>query len=332
MNIIFQPRKHITGLSLIELLVAMVVGLILIGGTASIYLASKQSFIEVDRMSRMTQNSRFALQMVSEALIHAGYTGELPAGSIELDPSLTDIAGTDCTGNAAAYIIGSYLIATTSDAGGDALGCITDAVPDTSVLVVKNVRPIRFTDTDDNGTIDSPDVLNGTTTYIIANNIRGILFDGADTAPTIVTGGDVPGGNGWIYEAQLYYIRDIGTGIPQLSRKMLAWNGAAMAFTTEDLVAGVENISFLFGSDSDGDGDVDIYQTSAVVTDWTSIGAIEINILVRSETADPQHQDIKVYNLAGLDPIGPLDDNFYRMVMQTTVSLRNPKFVIRGNL
>jgi len=326
--------KRAKGFSLVELMVAMVVGLIIIGGTASVYLASKRSYVEVELMARMTQNSRFALQMISESLLHAGYTGELPAGSIELDPNLNAIAGTDCDAPAAAYDIGNYLLAATADADGDAFSCIDDAVPGTSVIVIKNVRPMRLSDSDDDGVIDSPEGISATNTYIMANNSRGIMFDGADTVPSIFVGGDVPGGNAWLYEVQIYYIRDIGTGIPQLSRKVLQQTAGNMAFTTENLVSGVENMSLLFGLDSDGNGEVDIYRTAANVlaAEWNNIGAIEINILVRSDTADAQYTDVKTYRLAGLADIGPLNDNFHRMVMETTVSLRNPKFIIRGNL
>jgi len=326
----FSTRHKIAGLSLVELMVAMVVGLIIIGGTASVYLASKRSYIEVERMARMTQNSRFAVQLISEALIHAGYTGELPAGSIELDTSLTAVAGTDCSDTAAAYDIEHHIFAAISDANGDAFGCVTDAQPGTGVILIKNVRPMKLSDTDDDGAVDDPETINGTNTYIMANNVRGIMFDGADTAPTIVEGGDVPDGNAWVYQVQAYYVRDTG----QLSRRVLAWNGGAMAFTTEDLIEGVENLSFLFGIDSNSDGNIDIYRTAANVSalEWGNIGAIQVNVLVKSDTADPQYTDTKVYNLGGIAAIGPLNDNFHRMVMQSTISLRNPKFVIRGNL
>jgi len=326
--------NKMAGLSLIELMVAMFVGLILVGGTASVYLASKNSYLEVERMARLTQNGRFAVQLIAESIIHAGYTGELPAGSIELDSNLTVVAGTDCTGAAAAYDVEHYMFAATSDANGDAFGCVDDAVPGTSVILMKNVRPMKIIDSDDNGIVDSPEAITGTNTYIMANNLRGVMFDGADTAPSIEEGGDIPGGSAWIYQVQVFYIRDNGTGNPVLSRKMLAWNGAAMAFTTEDLITGVERLSFLFGSDSNADGEIDIYRTAANVPaiEWLNIGAIQINVLVRSETSDPRYTDDRVYNLGGLGAIGPLNDNFHRMVMQSTVSLRNPKFVIRGNL
>ncbi|RLA04834.1 MAG: hypothetical protein DRQ47_02705, partial [Gammaproteobacteria bacterium] len=258
MKKLILSKYKMVGLSLVELMVAMFVGMILIGGTASVYLASKRSYIEVERMARMTQNSRFAVQMVSEALIHAGYTGELPAGSIELDTNLGAIAGTDCAGAAAAYDIEHYMIAAVSDGSGAALDCITDAMPNTGVIVIKNVRPMRIRDIDPpdtdgvaDGTIEGIETTNA---YIMANNVRGILFDGADTAPTIVAGGDVPDGNAWIYQVQVYYVRDNGTDTPQLSRKILSWNGASMALATEDLIEGVENLSFMFGSDSNADG------------------------------------------------------------------------------
>ncbi len=326
----FLTRHKIAGLSLVELMVAMLVGLIVIGGTASVYLASKRSYVEVERMARMTQNGRFAIQMISEAIVHAGYTGELPPGSIEMDTNLTAIAGTDCSDSAAAYDIEHYMFAAVSDVNGEAFDCVTDALPGTSVILVKSVRPMRISDSDDNGIVDDPEVITGTNTYIMANNIRGVMFDGDATAPSIIEGGDIPGGNAWIYQVEAYYIRDTG----QLSRRVLAWNGAAMEFTTQDLVDGVENISFLFGLDSNADGDIDIYKTAANINalEWLNIGAIQISILVRSDTTDAQYIDTKVYNLAGVAPIGPLNDNFHRMVMQSTVSLRNPKFVIRGNL
>jgi len=331
MNTLTQFKKS-QGMSLVELMVSMAIGLILIGGTASVYLASKRSYVEVERMSRVTQNSRFALQLLSEAVQHAGFVGEIPMGSIELDPNLNAV-NSDCSDLAAAYDIDNYLLATESSGAGAAFGCINDALPNTSVLLVKNVRPMRLIDSDDNGTIDSPEGLNATTTYVVSNNIRGILFDGADAAPTVTEGGDVPDGSAWEYQAQIYYIRDTAAG-PQLSRRVLAWSGGSMSWITEDLILGVENMSFSFGLDTNADGDIDTYKPVAAMVpiDWNNVYAIECDVLVRSETTDPQYTDTKTYNLSGIAAIGPLNDNFHRMVMQNTVSLRNPYFVIRGNL
>ncbi len=327
-----QMNKRTQGFSIIELLVSAAVGLILIAGISSVYVASKRSYTEVERMSRITQNSRFALQMITESLQHAGFTGEVPLGNIIVDGSL-DNPGNDCAGTAAAYSVDYYLIADFADNGGNAFGCIDDAVANSSVILVKNVRPMRMTDENDDGLIDTPSALAGTATYIISNNAQGVIFDGADTAPTVNESGEIPDGSAWEYEMHIYYIRDLAD--PTLARRTLTWDGAAMSFVTEDLITGVEAMSFLFGLDTNTDGEIDTYRTigNMLGTEWSQVAAIETDVLVRSETQDPNHTDNEVYNLAGLAvAFGPQADNYHRLVMQSTVSIRNPQFVIRGNL
>ncbi len=330
-------NNKVTGFSLLELMLAMFLSLIIIAGTAAAYLSSKRSYEEVESIARLTQNSRFAVQIISEALIHAGFMGELPAGSIELDANLDPIAGTDCTGYAAAYELEHTILATISNDSGDVFGCIKDAVPDTGAILIKNVQPMKITDSNNDGNVDSPFTLSGSNqkyTYVMANNSRGLLFDGMDIAPAIKQGGDIPGGNAWQYQFQIYYVRGPLSETPRLSRKSLLWNGKAMALSTEDLIEGVENMNFLLGSDSNADGDIDIYRTSEEISaeGWTDIAAIRISLLVRSDTEDVQYTDIKEYDLGGITSIGPLHDHYHRMLMQSSVSLRNPKFVIRGNL
>ena len=325
-------KKHSRGLTLVELMISLVIGLFLIGGISSVYLAAKRSSAEVERMARMSQNSRLALQILSDALIHAGYTGELAVGNIIKDTNLGSIAGTDCIGKAAAYDINNYLVVATADGNGDALGCITDALPLTPVLMIKSVRPMKLLDSTSDGIIDYPEPIIGKNTYIIANNNSGILFDGADKPPSITIGGDIPGGNAWLYQAQIYYIRDKGIATPQLCRKVLAWNGKTMALVTEELVEDIENMRFLFGVDTNADGNVDKYSNAKAVTNWNNISSVEIYILVRSSSPDFQYEDNKTYNLADLPPIVAPADNFHRQVMQTTLSLPNPSFAIRSNL
>ncbi len=63
------------GFSLVELMVGMVLGLMLIGGAVSIYLATKQSYTEVEQVAALTENARFAEQIVGESLRHMGFFG-----------------------------------------------------------------------------------------------------------------------------------------------------------------------------------------------------------------------------------------------------------------
>ena len=89
------------GFSLVELMVSMVLGLMLIAGAVSIYLASKQSYVEVEQVAVLSENVRFAEKLVGNALRHAGFLGEATASGVTNDSGLVAPAG-DCNSPAAA--------------------------------------------------------------------------------------------------------------------------------------------------------------------------------------------------------------------------------------
>jgi type IV pilus assembly protein PilW len=64
-----------TGFSLIEMMVALTIGLFLLGGVLAIYVNSKQSYRQNDAMGRLQENARFAFQMLSRELQGAGFPG-----------------------------------------------------------------------------------------------------------------------------------------------------------------------------------------------------------------------------------------------------------------
>lgn len=68
------------GLSIIELLVAMVIGLILLLGVSQVFLSSRQTFATNDAMTKLQENGRFALEFIAATARQAGY---LSPGSSE---------------------------------------------------------------------------------------------------------------------------------------------------------------------------------------------------------------------------------------------------------
>lgn len=68
-----NPRQ--TGLSLIELMIAMVVGLILIAGVLSIFISSRQSYSINGAVAQIQENGRFALDFIRKDTRMAGYMG-----------------------------------------------------------------------------------------------------------------------------------------------------------------------------------------------------------------------------------------------------------------
>ena len=312
-------HKTTKGFSLMELMVAMVLGFIVIGGAISVYLASKRSLTEVDQVATLSENGRFALQLLGYSIRHIGfYGGPNPDRYCKVNPSelcipLQAPAG-DCTGDAAAYDIGNSFFALRATSA-TVEGCITDAMPDTDVLVIKNV-----------GSTPLSGGWSSQQTYVVAGRVSFELRDGADM-PLDIGENNVA----WPYQLQIYYIRD--GAAPTLSRKILAWDAVAgsMSIQTEDLVQGVENMRFRFGYDSNDDGEVD---TLANLTDvsiadaWNQVTSLQVFLLLASDVIDPSYTNEKTYQLGDI-AVSP-GDAVRRILLHSDITLRNRRLVGRS--
>lgn len=73
--------RHQQGLSLVELMVALVLGLILMTGIIQVFLSSKQTYSTNEAMARMQENGRFALEFMSRSARLAGYIEPIYTGN-----------------------------------------------------------------------------------------------------------------------------------------------------------------------------------------------------------------------------------------------------------
>lgn len=153
------------GLTLIELMVAMVIGLVLLSGILTVYLGSKKSYSTRDQVSLMEENARAALRTLKRHIEHAGYSsdsGMLVANYI-IPTSVTPNAGTCADGSD--NIVKSAVLEDTADAAnGDTIGvgfysdnrvlsdctetnlpneCRVDQAPDRQATMVYNTFSVR---------------------------------------------------------------------------------------------------------------------------------------------------------------------------------------------
>lgn len=70
---IFSLAKKQQGLSIVELMVALAVGMVLIAGILQVFLSSKNTYAVNEAMSRVQENGRFALEFIANSARHAGY-------------------------------------------------------------------------------------------------------------------------------------------------------------------------------------------------------------------------------------------------------------------
>ena len=66
-------RSKQLGLSIVELLVALVISMLLLTGVIQVFFSSKQTYASNEASSRLQENGRFALEFIAQSARHAGY-------------------------------------------------------------------------------------------------------------------------------------------------------------------------------------------------------------------------------------------------------------------
>src|SRR5690554_297887 len=64
-----------SGLSLIELMIAITLGLFLLAGVINLFVASRQSYQTQEALARMQEAGRFSMDFITQDLRRAGYWG-----------------------------------------------------------------------------------------------------------------------------------------------------------------------------------------------------------------------------------------------------------------
>lgn len=142
------PRRLMSrGVSLVELLVAVTLGLFIVAVMLGLLARNSEARGELEKSGRQVENGRYALQRLSEDLRHAGFYGDF--GSPVAPTSVPDRdkvceRGLDAAELASLKVsMGMPVQAFTGVASGSQPSCIANAdfVSGTNVLVVRFVSP-----------------------------------------------------------------------------------------------------------------------------------------------------------------------------------------------
>lgn len=123
----YKPKKTQLGLSLIEMLIAMLIGIFLLAGISSSYVNSKTSSVKRNQASVLEDNGRIALETITDILEKTGYT-PINAGPIpqQFITNTADVVVSTCPGGSTNVIDPAVLTLTTNGVGSasDSLGVI----------------------------------------------------------------------------------------------------------------------------------------------------------------------------------------------------------------
>jgi type IV pilus assembly protein PilW len=310
------------GFSLVELLVAMVVGLVIVGGAFSLHSGTRKTQVKNEEQMDMVADARFAIELIAYDLRHAGMWGGTNKDSlIDCRSSHTgcvqSAAGEGLpnavTGDCEAgwyYDLSEPVVGVTSNVTKYA-NCVSNRKSGTDMLTV------RYADSNQQGVLAKGQV------YVRSNFMNGRVFVG-DTQPELDAYDTDPLTQNHELHSNLYYISTysdaVGDGIPALRRSSLV-NGPAI----EDqlLISGVHDLQVAFGEDVDGDQSIDRYADPSDVSDWSNVYAAKIWMVMRSDKKQTGNiTTTKTFTIDGVQSTYGADGYRYFMV-STVVDLRN---------
>ena len=353
----YNNSKHKeAGLSLIELMIAMLVGLILIAGVLSIFISSRASYGINGAVGQIQENGRFALDFIRTATRKAGYMGCANSTSTVsyLNPS-ADTMPYDFTTAITGYYFTAVPPAPTENPAPDpAAGDWTpnlDAYLTGKVLPNTDVLVVRYTQ-------NNPMYINNITSSAATNmNVTGInsLAPGdlmliSNCTSAIVMQTTAPTAGSTISHAAAGSPGNATTGVPQNyigaqvvspntdafyigqgadgSPALFAASFVSGAFTSQELVPGVESMRVLYGVDLNGDQVPDEYDKADSVDGaglWNSVVSVRVALLLRSNNgAVPQPTAaIPITLLETITAFTPPLDTRLRQKFIATIGIRN---------
>ncbi|MBL8473335.1 MAG: PilW family protein [Rhodocyclaceae bacterium] len=328
------------GLSLIELMVAITISLLLLTGLTSIYLSNSRSRSELDKSTRQIENGRYAMELLSDDIRHAGFYGpmttapSLPASITALpDPCYTALDGSaDDLQSALGLPLQGYAGTTTAAALDTKLGCLKTAAvgykPNTAVMVVRRIATTAGLSASNYNMQVSSCPGDPAPGWILSKTSTDFtLHKNASPGCTPISG--APTADIVPYFVHIYYVSTCsGTdctaagavAVPTLKRIEL---GTTAMSAPVPLVDGIENLQFEYGVDNTNDGAPDVYMSAPAFADWRNVMSVRVSLLSRSSEPTTGYTDAKAYQI-GPVTVAASGDSYKRHAYSELVRLNNP--------
>lgn len=335
----FAGKRRQTGLSLVELLVSLAIGLIVMVAAISAYLGSAGAGRTAEAQSRMNEDAQAALSILSQQIRMAGNNPDQQNRVDNADPTQSSLrnpvygvtslplAGTHTTSlmslRGCDGTFTNINTTNTTTTGIDTLACTpggTNTVPDS---IAVSYEADRF------NTIPASNL----PTDCLGNRLEVVTA----TVSTIVAGASVPANVTYSVADNRFYI---GTAtVAGVVTPSLYCKGNGGGSTQMPLVENIESMQFQYGTiaaaGATGSPVVGYLHASEILTEaslaalasddvrWSKVATVRICIVVRSEAAvAPDAASAQYTDCSGALVTNPPDLRL-RRAYTTTVTLRN---------
>lgn len=346
------------GLSLVELLVAVALGLFILTALVALYGNVSRTNNEMAKTNQLIENGRFALQLLQDDVAHAGFWGAIDsiAATAVPDPCLAYAAWPTNAAALADYKANLMAIPVQGYSDGSLLaGCgagLASVAAKSDVLIVRHANTCVAGAGCDGGSdtgphiqvsacrtsappepayvLDTPAVLDAMATPIRTR--AGCAIAGPPWPSPWPAGSVAPRRK---MVVNIYYVANSDKGIPTLMRVTYA-NGAYTA--PQPLIDGIEAFRVEYGVDhlgsnglpisatNPGDGNADEYVSCSPSCDLATLAnmvTVKLHVLARNLEPTSGYVDAKSYTVGPL-AVAAANDGYKRHVFSTTVRMVNP--------
>lgn len=337
-----QKNIATRGFTLIELMVAMTIGLFIVGGMVIAYTSGKQTYRVEEGISRLQENGRFALETIARDIRMADYNGcysstGTPTNTLNNSTSFAYNFAVGIEGNEATSVSAwsPVLDATISGASPPPLG-------GTDVITLRVARgagvvpdtPYMNTNSADIH-INQPGPLKQFDVVVISDcsgssifQITNINTSGAGNNVVHNTGIGTPGnattdlGKTYKNDAEILVLETVTYFIAPSA--LAAGNNSLWRKTgtnaPQELAEGVDNLQVLYGEDTDADLTANKYVTANNVSNMKNVMSVRVSLLMRTTDNNLATQPQRyTYNGTTTTPA----DRRLRKEFTTIVNLRN---------
>jgi type IV pilus assembly protein PilW len=319
-----RTNQHQTGLTMVELLVALAIGSFLMIGAVQIYSQSRHAFVINESIARIQETAQFAMDTIEADLRMASNWGRnsralaVEGRSLEgnVNPKglpAPTTCGADWALDLALAVDGDNNVYTLP------CGAIGGVQANSDVVTVRRVAV-------------AASALEAGRLQIQSTRIQGELIADGIMPPTY-TAADSSTHNLIVNSYYVATDSNLIAGTPTLRRKSLTAIAGVPTIIDQEVAPGVENLQIQFGVDVDADNTVDRYVNPGdPVYDPAALGYIpgarvisaRIWLIVRGVTIETGITDLRDYKPGDIN-LGVYNDAYRRMQVSKTILMRNTR-------
>lgn len=314
------PRRAASGFTLIEVLIASVIGMVLLFATLSLFDRTNAAKTKLTRTNEVFQTGVFALQTLQNDLKLAGFFGE---GTVA---TTLPGAAPDVCSKVAANWLAALRVPVQAWVAGDTVGsCIpvsTDLVTDSSIVAIRRASTCIVGSSNCSAGADNTPMVQVSQ---CKNDATQAMTGTTQASLTLKNIGCTAAAPMRQYYTRIYFLAKDNVsndGVGTLKRVDLP-DDYNQSFNTVTVAQGVQQMRLIYGIDSvSSDGVPDEWTSTPSWAQTPNIVVVKINLLMKGTDPDPKYTNARAYAVGDVN-VAAANDNYYRSLVTATVRLSN---------